>query len=75
MKMDVSLISEISTNGVYTLLLFVAKESTVEIGKLGKQKFPRGYYSYTGSALGKGATSLKHRLARHLRKKNAGSGT
>ena len=27
-----------------------------------------GYYTYTGSALGKGASSLKHRIARHLRK-------
>ena len=68
MKMDVSLISELSTNGVYTLLLFWAKEITVDIGKLGKQSFPSGYYSYTGSALGKGATSLKHRIVRHLRK-------
>jgi Uri superfamily endonuclease len=38
------------------------------VGKLGKQNFPRGYYTYTGSALGKGSTSLKHRIARHLRK-------
>ena len=68
MKIDVSLISELSTNGVYTLLLFLAKEATVDIGKLGKQRFPSGYYSYTGSALGKGATSLKHRIARHLGK-------
>jgi Uri superfamily endonuclease len=53
--------------GVYTLLLFVSKEVTVTVGKLGKQKFPVGYYSYTGSALGKGA-SLRNRVARHLRK-------
>ena len=68
MKVDVNLISELSTNGVYTLLLFLAKETTLNIGKLGKQRFPSGYYSYTGSALGKGATNLKHRIARHLRK-------
>ena len=28
-----------------------------------------GYYTYTGSALGKGASSLRHRISRHLRKK------
>jgi len=32
------------------------------------QKFPKGYYTYTGSALGKGATNLKRRVSRHLRK-------
>jgi len=68
MKMDVSAISELSTSGVYTLLLFLPKEVTLTIGKLGKQRFPIGYYTYTGSALGNGASSLKHRIARHLRK-------
>ena len=68
MKIDVNLVSEFSTNGIYTLLLLVSEEVSLAIGKLGKQRFPRGYYTYTGSALGKGATSLKHRIARHLRK-------
>jgi len=68
MKTDVNLISELSTTGIYTLLLFLSKKVTVDIGKLGKQRFPEGYYTYTGSALGKGASSLKHRIARHLRK-------
>jgi Uri superfamily endonuclease len=68
MKNDVNLVSEFSTSGIYTLLLFVSEEISLTVGKLGKQNFPRGYYTYTGSALGKGATSLKHRIARHLRK-------
>ena len=68
MKIDVNPISELSTSGIYTLLLLVPKEVTLTIGKLGKQRFPMGYYTYTGSALGKGASSLKHRIARHLRK-------
>ena len=68
MKEDVKIISELSTTGIYTLLLFLSKQITVDIGKLGKQKFPMGYYTYTGSALGKGASSLKHRLARHMKK-------
>ena len=45
MKMDVSVISELSTGGVYTLLLFLAKEFTLDIGKLGKQRFPSEYWS------------------------------
>jgi len=68
MKNDGNLVSEFSTSGTYTLLLLVSEEITLTIGKLGKQNFPMGYYAYTGSALGKGATSLKHRIARHLRK-------
>jgi Uri superfamily endonuclease len=68
MKEDVKIISELSTIGIYTLLLFLSKQVTLDIGKLGKQRFPMGYYTYTGSALGKGALSLKHRIARHLRK-------
>jgi len=68
MTIDASLVSQLSMSGVYMLILFVSKETTVTIGRLGKQKFPRGYYSYAGSALGKG-TGLKHRISRHLRKK------
>jgi Uri superfamily endonuclease len=68
MKTDVNLVSELSTTGIYTLILFLSKETTVTIGRLGKQRFPRGYYTYTGSAYGKGSSNLKHRIARHLRK-------
>ena len=68
MKTDVISISEFSTIGVYTLRLHVSKEVTLTVGKLEKQVFSEGYYAYTGSALGNGATSLKHRLARHLKK-------
>lgn len=56
-----------SGRGVYTLIIQVNKEVTVTVGRLGTQTFPMGCYSYTGSALGKGA-SLKNRVARHLRK-------
>ncbi|MDG6223748.1 MAG: GIY-YIG nuclease family protein [Candidatus Bathyarchaeota archaeon] len=67
MNIDSTLVSNLSTRGVYILLLFISKEITVTAGKLGKQTFPRGYYTYTGSALGKGS-SLKHRISRHLKK-------
>ena len=64
MTMDVNILSE---HGTYTLLLHAEKQVTVTAGILGKHRFPVGYYSYTGSAMGKGA-SLKNRIARHLRK-------
>jgi Uri superfamily endonuclease len=67
MTIDASLVSQLSTSGVYTLILFVSKETTVTIGRLGKHSFPMGYYSYAGSALGRGA-GLKNRISRHLRK-------
>ena len=54
--------------GVYTLIIFLSKDTSFNVGRLGFQSFPEGYYSYTGSALGVGATSLSHRILRHLRK-------
>jgi len=54
--------------GVYTLIIFLSKDVSFNVGRLGFQSFPEGYYSYTGSALGVGATSLSHRILRHLRK-------
>ena len=68
MKTEANPVSEFPASGIYALLLFVSREVTLTVGKLGKHRFPRGYYVYTGSALGKGAAGLKHRIARHLRK-------
>jgi len=62
-------IETLPTKGVYTLIISLSEETRLNIGKLGVQKFPKGYYTYTGSALGKGATSLKRRVSRHLRKR------
>jgi len=62
-------IETLPTKGVYTLIISLSEETRLNIGKLGAQKFPKGYYTYTGSALGKGATSLKRRVSRHLRKR------
>jgi len=64
-----SSIETLPTKGIYTLIIFLSDEARLNVGKLGLQKFPRGYYAYTGSALGKGATSLKRRVSRHLRKR------
>ncbi|RLI45323.1 GIY-YIG nuclease family protein [Candidatus Bathyarchaeota archaeon] len=56
------------TKGIYTLIIFLSSDTELKVGKLGTQTFPAGYYTYTGSALGKGATSLKQRVTRHLKK-------
>jgi len=60
--------AKLPQKGVYTLIIKVAKEIRIRIGSLGLQKFRKGYYAYTGSALGASATSLKNRVRRHLRK-------
>jgi Uri superfamily endonuclease len=69
MKRDVHLIQALPTNGIYTLIIFLSREICLNVGKLGQHRFPKGYYTYTGSALGKGASSLKRRISRHLQKK------
>jgi len=68
MKRNINLIQTLPTNGIYTLIIFLSREIRLNVGKLGPQKFPKGYYTYTGSALGKGASNLKRRVSRHLRK-------
>ncbi len=47
--------------GVYCLLLRLAKESDLKIGRR-KRSFPAGYYLYVGSAMG----GLDARIRRHL---------
>ena len=54
--------------GTYTLIIFLSKEISIKVGQLGVKSFPRGYYTYTGSGLGTGASSLRRRVSRHLRK-------
>jgi len=54
--------------GVYTLIIFLSKESPIKIGKLGKFNFLKGYYAYTGSALGPQKKSLQNRVYRHIRR-------
>ena len=65
---SISELSELlNDKGVYTLVISTPVEKQIAIGKMGSRKFPEGYYAYTGSALGKGATSLGGRILRHLR--------
>lgn len=60
-------LKKLPKKGTYTLIILVSNELKVNVGKLGIETFLPGYYVYTGSALGKGATSLPNRLARHLK--------
>jgi len=52
--------------GVYTLLVKVKLDEWIKVGRLGQFRFS-GLYAYTGSAVGKGSTSLNGRISRHLR--------
>jgi len=54
--------------GTYTIVLACKGTIRVRFGKLGEARLAKGYYLYTGSALGRGAVSLEGRLARHRRR-------
>jgi len=48
--------------GSYILLINLENEQEIQIGKLGKIFFKKGYYAYVGSAL----NGLSQRIKRHL---------
>jgi Uri superfamily endonuclease len=50
--------------GCYILIIKLKQEKTIQIGRLGKIHFKKGFYLYVGSAL----NGLKQRIDRHLRK-------
>ena len=49
----------------YQLFINVTKEINLKVGKLGKFRFPVGFYVYTGSA----KKNMDKRIKRHLSKK------
>jgi Uri superfamily endonuclease len=51
--------------GTYALILELGESRTLQVGRLGSNNFPAGYYVYLGSAQGSGG--LRGRLSRHLR--------
>jgi len=55
--------------GNYTLIIHLKAPSRICTPKQGWIKLRKGYYAYTGSALGTGAVSLRRRVARHFRKR------
>ena len=66
--MRLFVLRRIALRGTYTLLLACKRPFKLRIGKLGQTKVEKGYYLYTGSALGTGAVSLEQRIARHRRR-------
>ncbi|MEJ2248572.1 MAG: GIY-YIG nuclease family protein [Candidatus Lokiarchaeota archaeon] len=57
--------------GTYLLIIFLHKKSRIKYGKRNVSEFPKGYYIYVGSALGRsGSATLLNRVKRHLMGKN-----
>ncbi len=50
--------------GIYCLVIEIPKNMSTIVGKLGKIKFEKGYYTYVGSA----QNNLEKRIERHFRK-------
>lgn len=53
-------------SGSYTIIYYLKKDQEIQISKLGKYLFKKGYYLYSGS----GKRNLKKRVSRHIRKDN-----
>jgi Uri superfamily endonuclease len=51
--------------GSYLLVLVLAADAAIQVGRLGRMGFQRGWYTYAGSAFGPGG--LAARLSRHFR--------
>lgn len=56
--------------GTYSLILELERDQYIEIGKLGKFLFKKGYYVYNGSALG-GFGRVKYHLKKNKKEKMA----
>ena len=50
--------------GVYVLFMELESSKQIEIGKLGKIGFKKGFYAYVGSAM----NGLENRIQRHLKR-------
>jgi len=59
--------------GTYILMMKLKDNSKMRIGKLDLIDFPKGYYCYVGSALGK-AVNLENRIDRHKKLSKQKSG-
>lgn len=62
-----SVFDTLPIKGNYTLIIGLNTPTRIRIAKH-DWRFQRGYYAYTGSAMGNHATSLRQRVARHVRK-------
>jgi len=50
--------------GSYILLIELSRDMEIQIGKLGRMEFRKGFYAYVGSAM----NNLEKRVERHIRK-------
>lgn len=65
---DLPALEDLPTSGNYTVIIFLESSSRIMAPRCRWSRLNKGYYAYTGSAVGKGAVSLRKRVARHLRK-------
>jgi Uri superfamily endonuclease len=63
------ILEALPTRGNYTLIILLESPSRIAVPSHSWSWLKKGYYAYTGSAVGKGAVSLRHRVDRHLRRK------
>lgn len=57
------------TCGNYTLIIYLESPNRVAAPSHSWSLLKKGYYAYTGSAVGKGSVSLRQRVDRHLRRR------
>ncbi len=62
------MLESLPLKGSYTLIVFLETPSRIRISNRGWFNLKKGYYAYTGSALGNGAVGLGRRVARHLKR-------
>jgi len=57
--------NEVKDRGSYLLVLKLERQKLIEVGRLGKLMFQKGYYIYVGSAM----SNLRARIERHRQKR------
>ena len=63
MQSAMSEVLQAADSGLYQLVIRLRQERDIRVGRLGRFRFPAGFYVYTGSA----KRGLEARIARHLR--------
>jgi Uri superfamily endonuclease len=66
---DLPRLDVLPLRGNYSLIILLETSRRIGAQSYDWPILIKGYYAYTGSAVGKGAVSLRQRVARHLRKK------
>jgi Uri superfamily endonuclease len=67
MKRHGSIFDTLPVKGNYTLIIALNTPIRIRVAKH-DWRLQKGYYIYTGSAIGNNATNLRQRVARHVRK-------